>query len=500
MEKELLLEVKNMCKSFGPTRALKDVDIRVYRGEIRGLIGENGSGKSTVSSIVAGIQEADCGEMFLRGEPYNPVNMLDAMNQGVGMLVQEAGTILNITVAENIFIGKENRFRRGPFISRKAMEAAAKEAMEAIGVTGIDPGVSINKLNYEARKLIEIVRVMLDEPELLIVDETTTALSQGGREIIYSLMRRLRDEGKSVMFISHDLDELIETCDVLTVLRDGDIIRSLEKCEMEHELIKELMVGRKIEGDYYRSDFDGSCLDELAVRVENLTVGHELENFNLELHYGEILGIGGLSGSGMHELGRAIFGVDKALTGSVTACRSGDKIKNPVTAIRNSMGYVSKNRDTEALILQASIKDNILLPSYKKTKTGGLISKRRLKAFADSQVERMRIKCTSREQAVQFLSGGNKQKVVFAKWIGTEADILVLDSPTRGIDIGVKTSMYQLIAQLKKEGKAVLIISEELPELIGMCDRIVILKNGHFSKEFRRSPELNEHMIIREMI
>ena len=500
MEKELLLQVKGMNKSFGPTRALKNVDLSVYRGEVRGLIGENGSGKSTVSSIVAGIQNADSGEMIFKGQPYQPATMLDAMQHGIGMIVQEAGTVLNITVAENIFIGKEKRFSKGPFVNRKAMEMAAKQAMEALGVSGIDPAMPINKLNFEARKLIEIVRVMLDEPELLIVDETTTALSQHGWDIIYSLMKKLREEGKAVLFISHDLDELIETCDVLTVLRDGDIIRSLEKSEMEHDLIKELMVGRKIEGDYYRSDFDGSFGEEVAVRVENLTVGHELENFSLELHRGEILGVGGLSGSGMHELGRAMFGVDRALTGSVTVCRSGDVIKNPVMAVQNSMGYVSKNRDTEALILHASIKDNTLLPSYDRLKVAGLISKRKADKFADEQIQNMKVKCVSKNQEVQFLSGGNKQKVVFAKWIGTGADILILDSPTRGIDIGVKTAMYQLITRLKREGKAILMISEELPELIGMCDRIMILKDGHLAREFQRSSELSEQMIIKEMI
>lgn len=500
MNKELLLEVKNMSKSFGVTRALKNVDIKVYCGEIRGLIGENGSGKSTVSSIVAGIQKADSGEMFFKGEVHSPGSMLDAVQKGIGMIVQEAGTILNITVAENIFIGKESRFSKGPFVSKRKMEAAAKEAMEAIGVYGIDPGMSITKLNFESRKLIEIVRVMLDDPELLIVDETTTALSQNGRDIIYSLMRKMRDEGKSVLFISHNLDELIETCDVLTVLRDGDIIRSLEKSEMEPDLIKELMVGRKIEGNYYRPDYEPTRLDKVAVKVENLTVGHELENFNLDLHYGEILGIGGLSGSGLHELGKAMFGVEQALTGSVVACRTGDTIWNPVVAIRNRIGYVSKNRDTEALILNASIQDNILLPSYDKQKVAGLISKKKAKKFAAAEAENMSVKCASIAQEVQYLSGGNKQKVVFAKWIGTQADILILDSPTRGIDIGVKTNMYRLIDNLKKEGKAILMISEELPELIGMCDRILILKDGHLSKEFERSEELNEQMIIKEMI
>ena len=202
----------------------------------------------------------------------------------------------------------------------------------------------------------------------------------------------------------------------------------------------------------------------------------------------------------MHELGRAAFGVTKPLTGKVVANESGDVIHNPKTAIKNSMGYVSKNRDTEALILQASIKDNIMLPSYDKVKTAGLISKGKIAKFTENQIDNMLIKCASREQEVQFLSGGNKQKVVFAKWIGTDADILILDCPTRGIDIGVKTSMYQLIAKMKNEGKAILMISEELPELIGMCDRIMILKDGHLAKEFQRSPELTQNDIIKVMI
>ncbi len=500
MEKECLLEIKGMSKFFGPTRALENVDISIYRGEIRGLIGENGSGKSTVSSIIAGFQNADAGEMFYKGKPYKPSSMLDAMRNGIGMIVQEAGTIPNITVAENIFVGKEERFKKGGFVNRKAMEKAAGEILHEIGVDDIDPAISINRINLEARKLVEIARVMLDEPEIMIADEATTALSQHGREIIYSIMRKMRDAGKAVLFISHDLEELMDTCDVLTVLRDGDIIDSLEKGNMEPNHIKELMVGRKIEGDYYRPDFDGRMTDEVVLTVENVTVGRELENFSLELHKGEILGIGGLSGSGMHELGRAIFGVTKPLTGKVTVKESGQEVHNPTVAVKNSLGYVSKNRDTEALILQASIKDNIMLPSFDQVKTSGLISKKKTRQFSDDQINTMLIKCVSREQEVQYLSGGNKQKVVFAKWIGTGADILVLDCPTRGIDIGVKTYMYQLIARMKKEGKAILMISEELPELIGMCDSILILKDGHLAKRFERSPELTQNDIIQVMI
>lgn len=500
MNKEPLLEIQQMSKSFGPTKALQNVDMRIYRGQVRGLIGENGSGKSTISSIIAGMQPADSGKMLFKGEPYTPASMLDAAGQGIAMIVQEAGTIANITVAENIFLGKESRFGRCGFINKKRMEQAAQEVLDKVGITGVDPAGSINRLNFEERKLIEIARAMIETPEILIVDETTTALSLKGRELLYGLMKRLRDEDRSVLFISHDLDELMETCDVLTVLRDGILIDNLEREDMEHERIKELMVGRKIEGDYYRSDFDGSFGEKVVLRVEQVTVGRELENFDLELHEGEILGIGGLSGSGMHELGRVAFGVEKPITGQVVVEGSGDRIDDSHTAVRNSMGYVSKNRDLEALILQASIRDNILLPSYHQVKQGGLISKRKLRQFAQEQVDHMAVKCASIHQEVQFLSGGNKQKVVFAKWFGTNADILILDCPTRGIDVGVKADMYRLITELKHQGKGIIMISEELLELMGMSDRMMIFKDGKLAKEFQRSASLTEKDIIEYII
>ena len=500
MRTELLLEIRQMCKSFGPTKALQNVDMRVYRGEIRGLIGENGSGKSTISSIIAGMQRADSGEMMYKGEPYRPGSVQEAASKGISMIMQEAGTIANITVAENIFLGKESRFGRLGFINKKKMEAEARRIMESLSITDIDPAMSINRLNYEERKLVEIARAMIETPDIFIVDETTTALSLKGRELLYRVMRQLRDGGTSVLFISHDLEELMETCDVLTVLRDGVLIDNLERESMEPELNKELMVGRKIEEDYYRRDYDGSFGERVVLKAEQVTVGKELENFDLELHEGEILGIGGLSGSGMHELGKAIFGVEKPITGKVTVTASGEEIWDSNTAVRNSLGYVSKNRDLEALILHASIRDNIMLPSYDRTKKMGLISKRKVREFAGKLARDMSIKCASIEQEVQYLSGGNKQKVVFAKWFGTDANILILDCPTRGIDIGVKTTMYNIMTRLKREGKSILIISEELTELIGMCDRIMILKNGHMPNGFKRRPDLTQSDLMRNRI
>lgn len=495
---DIFLEVKQMFKTFGLTKALQGVDLIVRKGEVRGLIGENGSGKSTLSSIVAGVQECDSGEMFINSKLYKPESMVEAQKQGVAMVVQEMGTIPNISVAENIFVGKESLFIRRGLLNKKKMYSEANRILHEIGAGDIEPRMQINALSLEDRKIVEIARAMYDQPDLLIVDETTTALSQRGRKIIYDIINKLKEQGKSVLFISHDLEELMEVCSSLTILRDGCLIGTLEKEQMEIDRIRYMMVGRKLKGDYYRSDFDGSFSLEVVLKVQNVT-SNILDNVTIELHKGEILGIGGLTDSGMHELGRLLFGLDKPIAGSITLM-DGEKISDANMATNRGLGYVSKNRDQEALMLRASIKDNIVLPSIRKLKKMGLVFRKTEKAFSENLVNELRIKCNSIEDSVQHLSGGNKQKVSFGKWIGKSSDILILDCPTRGIDVGVKTTMYQLIYKLKKEGKSILLISEELSELIGMSDRIIILKAGRINGEHSRSRELGEQDLIKEMI
>lgn len=499
--KELVFEAKGISKTFGPTVALDHVDLRVYRGEITGLIGENGSGKSTISSIAAGMQPASSGEMFFLGNPHKPNTMIEGAKSGIGMIVQEMGTVPGITVAENIFIGKEEKFRQFGLISKKHMNQAAQKALEAIGFE-VDPAQYIDRLNMQERKLIELAKVMYEKPEMLIVDETTTALSHQGRELLYSVMQKMKAAGKSILFISHDLQELMNVCDTLTVLRDGKFVATLGKAEMNEKKIKQLMVGREMSDKYYREDYDGSCSNEVVLEAKNITTGTGLlENFSVELHKGEILGIGGLSHCGMHELGRALFGEEKILTGSVTYTPSGEKITSPISAMKHQIGYVSKNRDVEALVLTASIKDNIIAAAYDKVAaSGGFIFPHSEKKYVDKQIDFLGIKCASVNQNVQYLSGGNKQKVVFGKWVGRGCDILILDCPTRGVDVGVKAAMYDLIYEMKTLGKALVIISEELTELIGMSDRLIILKNGKQTGEFTRSRELTEAEIIEIMI
>ncbi len=497
---QTLVEVKDMCKNFGVTIALSHVDFVVRTGEIRGLIGENGSGKSTVSSIIAGIQPPSSGTMTYKGKPWAPSTVLDAENVGIGMIVQEAGTISNISVAENIFLGSYDRFKKGILIDKRSMVAEAKKALEKIGVTNINPALPTHAYDMQERKLIEIAKCMYYDPELLIVDETTTALSQAGRDIIYRIMHEMAEAGKSVMIISHDLNEMMEHCDTLTVLRDGVIIDNIERENFDPDDIKRKMVGREVSGSYYRDDMDGYEEDNVVLKADCITTMHDLLCFDLELHKNEILGIGGLSDCGMHEVGRALYGLEEVVDGQVVLTKNGTVVKNAQAAFKNGMGYVSKNRDTESLELNASIFNNIASTGYEKNNIGPFIIPKREKSYVEKQIKALSIKCRDAYAPVRTLSGGNKQKVVFGKWCADDADVLILDCPTRGVDIGVKAAMYQLIYEMKKQGKSIIIISEELPELMGMSDRLVIIRDGKVSGEFFRKDGYDDRTLLEYMI
>ena len=496
---DLILEITKMTKTFGPVTALNNVDLKLYRGDVLGLIGENGSGKSTISSIAAGMQKADSGEMKYLGENWAPKSMIDALEKGIGMIVQESGTIAGISVAENIFLGNLDQFNKYGFINKKELHARANEVLKNIGIDNIDSSMIMGALDFQSRKLVEIAKVIMKEPEVLIVDETTTALSQKGREILYKLVKRYREENRAVIFISHDLDEIMEVCDTLTVLRDGNIIRTFKKEEFDPDQIRLSMIGRELEGDYYRSDYDPSHGEKVTIELKNATVKGHIYNVNLQAHEGEILGIGGLSHCGMHTLGKVLFGAVKLDDGQ--ALVGNEKIKNEIFATKKKIGYVSKDRDNESLVLSASVKDNIAIAGLDIFSIGNfLVLFTKENEYVKKQIDSLLIKCSDSSQIVQTLSGGNKQKVVFGKWIGCGSEILVLDCPTRGVDIGVKQAMYQLMYRLKKEGKTIVIISEELPELMGMSDRLIIMKDGKINKEFIRSKDLSDAEIIGYMI
>lgn len=498
-----LLEIRGMTKTFGPVTALDRVDLTVHAGEIRGLIGENGSGKSTVSSIFSGMRKADSGVMTFQGKPWCPADMSEALRGGVGMIVQESGTVPGVTVAENLFLCRAGEFavfrtpagRGWGLISARRMFRAAQRALDDIGAGHIRADAVTGTLDLTDRKLIEVAKVWQAHPRVLVVDESTTALSQRGREILYGLMERLKREGGAVVFISHDLDEIMEKCDTLTVLRDGHIIRTFEKPEFEASAIRTAMIGRELQGDYYRTDYGRAEPGRVTVELTDAVLGDRLRGVSLQAHEGEILGIGGLSHCGMHTLGRVLFGAER-----VKPKILGRTVRNPAEAIALGAGYAAKDRDTESLCLSASVRENIAIAGFPIFAPHGVILPGRERAYVRRQVEGMEIKCFSPEQPVEQLSGGNKQKTVFGKWIGAGSRILILDCPTRGIDIGIKQTMYRLMAQMRAEGKTVIMISEELPELIGMSDRILIMKDGQIRGEYLRSRELRDADLIADMI
>ena len=497
---EIRLQVQNLCKSFGITKAVQNVSFNINKGEVHALIGENGSGKSTLTNMLTGIYTIGSGKFILDGKEVHPKNQVDANLEGISIIVQELGTLSGLTVAENIFLGHEDQFVKHGIKNREAINRKANELLQQYGFNHIKAEHQIDEYNFEDRKLVEIVKATYFHPKIVVIDETTTALSQEGREELYKHMDRIRKEGNTVIFISHDLPEVLDKSDTITIMRDGVYIDTVKSADVTEDDLKRLMVGREVTGDYYRPDYDEKVSDEVVLSVRNVSVPGVLENVSFDLHKGEILGFGGLSESGMHEIGKAIFGASYDRTGTVTLA-DGTEINDIPTAIKHSIAYTSKDRDNESIIMNQSIGDNITLPSLDdlagKFK---LLSDKKLSDFANKFAAQMSVKMQNIDQFVSDLSGGNKQKVVLARWIGKDSDILVLDSPTRGIDIKVKQDIYQLMDTMRKHNKSIIMISEELMELIGMCDRIIIMKDGKLNGELPRSRDLDENLLISKMV
>lgn len=484
--------------NFGITKALADVDFSVEAGKIYGLIGENGSGKSTLASIISGIYKPVSGTMTFHGKPWAPANALYAKKNGVSIIVQEAGTMSTVSVGQNIFAGEEKSFSKFGFVDTKRMNAEANEALNAIGVLNIRAEMPIRRLNMQERKIVEIAKAYHNNPDILLIDETTNVLSQDGREILFKLIHRIKDEGKSVVMISHNISEVMDHCDEIMVLTDGHVTANLTKEEFSEDKIKSLMIGRKFTGDYFRTDQEGYS-EEVVLEAKGITTLSGVTNVDVQLHKGEILGVGGLSDSGIHVLGKALFGEERLAKGELLV--HGKPIASAYDAVKNKIAYISKDRDTESLALDASIADNIASTGYDVNLIFGFLSSpKKEKAYVDAQKERLSIKCNSVNQPVRSLSGGNKQKVSFGKWFAKDCDIFIMDCPTRGIDIGVKQEIYKIMLELKRSGKSIVVISEEMPELIGMSDRLLVMKNSRVAKELHRKDGITDREVIEYMV
>lgn len=499
MNKKTLLVAEHIDKRFGMTHAVNDVSTIIDAGEIRALIGENGSGKSTFCQMLCGIYTIGGGKFTLDGKELHIKNQVEANNEGIAIIVQEMGTLSGLTVAENIFLGHEEPYMHYGVKDTRAMNREAQKLLDEYGFGRIKAGSMIDRYNFEDRKLVEIVKATYMKPKILVIDETTTALSQNGRLELYKIMDAVRADGRSVIFISHDLGEVLSHADTVSVLRDGEYIDTVKAAEVTEDDLKRLMVGREIGSAYYRTDYGTPISGEVVLSVKGVSVPGEIQNISFDLHRGEILGFGGLSECGMHEVGKAIFGASWDRQGSVTLS-DGTAINDIPTAIKHSIAYTSKDRDNESIIINESIRNNVVLPSIDDLANHGLLNGRKLTQFANKHAENMQTKMQGVNQFVSDLSGGNKQKVVLARWLGKGSDILVLDSPTRGIDVKVKQAIYALMAEMKQQGKSIIMISEEIPELLGMSDRIFVMKDGRINGEFMRDPSLGEEDLIAKMV
>jgi ribose transport system ATP-binding protein len=496
---KVILKSENLCKQFGLMAAVKNVSLEFNEGEIHGLIGENGSGKSTFCSMLCGIYSITSGRFLLNGEELKVKSLVEANHSNISIIVQESGTLPGLSVAENIFLGEEDKFMHGIVKDAGAMNREAQRLLDSYGFSNIVAGKMIDNYSFEDRKLVEIVKATYFNPKIVVVDETTTALSHRGRDELFKVMDRIRSRGNTVIFISHDLEEVIEHTDRISVLRDGELIGTVNTRETSSDELKKMMVGRVLDNRYYRTDYGTSVSDEVVMTVKNVSVPDEIDDISFVLHKGEILGIGGLSECGMHEVGKAVFGASFNRKGSVTLA-DGYKVNSIKGAIKKSIAYASKDRDNESVIIADSIRDNICLPSMDELSNRGIVQSGKLDSFAQKYAHLMSVKMGNIQQYVSNLSGGNKQKVVLARWLGRGSNILVLDSPTRGIDVKVKADIYGLMSDLKQQGKSVIMISEELPELLGMSDRILVMKNGRINGEFKRNPDLGERDLIARMV
>ena len=490
---ETLVEVKDLCKNFGVTIALSHVDFVVKTGEIRGLIGENGSGKSTVSSIIAGMQPASSGEMFYKGKLWKPATMLEAQKAGIGMIVQEAGTIANISVAENIFLGNYDKFKKGPIINKVAMISEARKALEKIGVTNINPALPARHYDMQERKLIEIAKCMYNDPELLIVDETTTALSQSGRDIIYRIMHEMADAGKAVMIISHDLNEMMEQCSTLTVLRDGVMVASGSVKDVTTSDLARFMVGHDVRTEKLGT---GAQRGEERLSLHGVTQEPYFRNVDLTAYAGEVLGVTGLLGDGRSELFSAVFGAETISAGEIRLCGNPVRITSTWQAKQLGLAYVPRNRKENGIIKDMSILENGTIVSWRELMRHGLLDHARQRAQFEREKAALHIKMGKESDSITSLSGGNQQKVVLAKWLSCKPKVLILDNPTQGVDVGAKEEIYDIILKLAKEGVAVIVLSSEAQEVIRVCDRALVMYHGAIVGEVR-GETMTEHEIMR---
>lgn len=500
-----VLVARNIDKSFPGVRALQQATIEVFPHEVVGLVGENGAGKSTLMRILAGVYAPDSGQIQLDGQTVTFGSPRDAASYGIGMVFQEQSLLPNISVAENIFLGYEDAFMRYGLINWKALNAAARRQLEKVQST-VDPARRTDELSFAERQMVELAKVLTLEERLhrdlvVLLDEPTSVLEQAEINILFDRVRKLRQRA-SFIFVSHRLDEVLAISDRIYVMKDGQVVSEIQAANASVPDLHRLMVGRGVQSEYYRESRQTAYADDVVLSVENLTRDGDYRNVSFDLHKGEILGIAGVIGSGREQVCRTLFGFITPTAGQMRVKGKAVTFRKPSDAVAHGIGYIPQERRTEGLVMFLPITQNMSLASIRRVLRRGIISHTTERAMASDWVHKLAIRTPNVDAMCLNLSGGNQQKVVLAKWMSAQSQILILDHPTRGLDVGAKEEVYELVRNLTSQGISVILIADTLEETIGLSHTILVMRDGVITHRFEAPPghkpeqvELIEHMV-----
>lgn len=489
---ETILRMNEIVKVFGGVHALNGVRFELNKGEIHALIGENGAGKSTLMKILLGMYEADAGEILLKGEKVNFKSPADALKNGISMIHQEISLVPEMDVSENIWLGREKQLKKYGLINKKKRYKATKKLMDELDIP-IDPLKRVSELSVANMQLVELARAVSYNSDIIIMDEPTSALTNKEIDILYRIVRKLSRENTAIIFISHKLEEIYEICERVTVLRDGTFVATEKSEDLPMEKLISMIVGRKNTQPFEKQNY---ASDEVVLEVNGLTQKGVFQDVSFKIHKGEVLGFSGLMGAGRTEIAEAVFGLSKLDSGEILY--KGNKImnKSPAQAVENKIGMVTEDRLRTGSIATMSVMKNATLVAMKNLDNkAGFFSHKKEKLFFKKAATEFDVKFSSPNELIGQLSGGNQQKVIFARWLSTKPEVLILDEPTRGIDIGSKNEIYGLISKLAEEGMAILLISSEMPELLALSDRIHVVREGQIVHRCDRKEATQEELI-----
>jgi ABC-type sugar transport system ATPase subunit len=490
---ETFIQFKNITKTFGGVVALKDVSVDVARGECHGLMGENGAGKSTLGKVLAGIHKPDSGEMLIDGKPHSFGSPRDAMNAGVAMVHQELAFCKDLSVAENLSMGHYPR-TLGVMVDKTQMERRAVELLSKIGVTNLDVQRPMSELSTAQEQLVQISAAVGSDPRIVIFDEPTSSLAEPDAQNLFKLIESLKEKGMTMIYVSHRMPELFRLCDKISVLRDGQYVGTLPRNEATQDAIVKMMIGRSV-ADYFPQHVSGE-VGKAVLRVTNLSSPGLFQDINFEVRAGEIVGFAGLVGSGRSEVAKAIFGLDSAATGKVELNGKPLPLGSTKVSMRAGVGLVPEDRKRQGLVLGLPIRANVSLAILDRLRGAiGILKRKQEVAVSTDYFGKLRVKASSMEAPPSSLSGGNQQKVVLAKWLARGGKLLIVDEPTRGVDVGAKAAIHALIDELASQGLAVILISSELPEVINLSTRILVMRDGRLAGELSREKASQEAVL-----